>query len=81
MIEKEWHSDLILKLLSKAKDKSSFDAQQDLALKTKGSYKLNLEQASKILEMQLQKLTGLEHQKIVDEYSLLLMKFQTYRIF
>ena len=72
MIEKEWHSDLILKLLSKAKDKSSFDAQQDLALKTKGSYKLNLEQASKILEMQLQKLTGLEHQKIVDEYSLLL---------
>ena len=41
-------SDLILKLLSKAKDKSSFDAQQDLALKTKGSYKLNLEQASKI---------------------------------
>ena len=28
-------SDLILKLLSKAKDKSSFDAQQDLALKQK----------------------------------------------
>ena len=47
MIEKEWRSDLILKLLSKEKDKSSFDAQQDLALKTKGSYKLNLEQASK----------------------------------
>ena len=61
-----------MKLLSKAKDKSSFDAQQDLAIKTKGSYKLNLEQASKILEMQLQKLTGLEHQKIVDEYSQLL---------
>ena len=42
MIEKEWRSDLILKLLSKAKDKSSFDAQQELALKTKGNYKLNL---------------------------------------
>ena len=35
MIEKEWRSDLILKLLSKAKDKSSFDGQQDLTLKHK----------------------------------------------
>ena len=81
MIEKEWRSDLILKLLSKAKDKSSFDAQQDLALKTKGSYKLNLEQASKILEMQLQKLTGLEHQKLLTNILNSLMKFQTFLIF
>ena len=39
MIEINWKSDLILKLLSKAKDKSSFDAQQDSAIRSKGSYK------------------------------------------
>ncbi len=69
LMAREWRSPLVEELLSRA----SFDSYRpdglssDFGLQAQG-YKLSDAQAQAILELRLQRLTGLEQDKIVDEY-------------
>jgi len=65
-----WRSKLVEEMLAKV----NADAARpeglapELGLQKKGGYRLSESQAQRILEMQLQRLTGLEQDKIVSEY-------------
>jgi DNA gyrase subunit A len=65
-----WRSKLVEEMLAKV----NADAARpeglapEFGLQKKGGYRLSESQAQRILEMQLQRLTGLEQEKIVSEY-------------
>jgi len=69
LMGKAWRSKLVEEMLERA----SAEQYRPEALpkefgKTRNGYRLSESQAQRILEMQLQKLTGLEQDKIVSEY-------------
>jgi DNA gyrase subunit A len=72
LTRRAWDSTLVREMLTRAgADMSAYrPADQDprLGLQDDGLYRLSDEQAEQILQMRLQRLTGLEQDKIVNEY-------------
>jgi DNA gyrase subunit A len=72
LMSRTWDSSLVRELLSRAGESSAsyrplgLDAQ--FGLQADGLYRLSETQAEQILQMRLQRLTGLEQDKIVNEY-------------
>ena len=70
LMSRAWHSQLVESMLARADvgaDSRPEGLSTDLGLQADG-YRLSEVQAQRILEMQLQRLTGLEQEKIVNEY-------------
>jgi len=69
LMAKSWRSDLVSEMLSRAgaQDFRPEGLSAEFGLKEDG-YRLSDEQAQAILELRLQRLTGLEQDKIRDEY-------------
>jgi len=71
LLERAWNSDLVKEMLSKVsgghEQYRPAGLGADFGLKPDG-YRLSEEQAQAILELRLQRLTGLEQDKIRDEY-------------
>ncbi len=65
-----WRSKLVEEMLSKVNPNAARPEglAPEFGLQKKGGYRLSEAQAQRILEMQLQRLTGLEQDKIVSEY-------------
>ena len=69
LMEKSWKSDVVSLMLQKSsEDLSKPDGLSDLFGLKDGGYKLSDVQAQEILQLRLQRLTGLEQEKIVTEY-------------
>jgi DNA gyrase subunit A len=69
LMERSWHSSLVEDMLSRVSDASRPDGLlPQFGLVSKGSYFFSDAQAQAILELRLQRLTGLEQDKIVGEY-------------
>jgi DNA gyrase subunit A len=76
LLLKSWDSEVVREMLSRAeKDapggRNSFrpeDLDPAVGMQEDGLYRLSEDQAQEILQMRLQRLTGLEQNKIVDEY-------------
>jgi DNA gyrase subunit A len=77
LMAKSWQSDAVVKMLSVADIDATRpeDLPPELGL-IDGSYRLSRTQAQAILDMRLQKLTGLEKDKIIAEYQELLDKIK-----
>ena len=70
LMSRAWHSQLVESMLARADvgaDSRPEGLSTDFGLQAEG-YRLSDVQAQRILEMQLQRLTGLEQEKIVNEY-------------
>ena len=69
LMEKSWKSDVVEAMLKKSADGLSRPdgLSSDFGIKSNG-YKLSDVQAQEILQLRLQRLTGLEQEKIVNEY-------------
>jgi len=71
LMGREWHSPVVEEMLSRAVADSAAFRPEGLAAEfglSKNGYKLSDAQAQAILELRLQRLTGLEQDKIVNEY-------------
>ncbi|GBG15126.1 DNA gyrase subunit A [Novimethylophilus kurashikiensis] len=71
LMEREWHSPLVEEMLSRAEVDSASFRPEGLPAEFglgKNGYRLSDAQAQAILELRLQRLTGLEQDKIVNEY-------------
>jgi DNA gyrase subunit A len=75
-MSKSWDSSLVREMLSRAESetpggRAAFRPEglpADMGMQADGLYRLSDEQASEILQMRLQRLTGLEQDKIIGEY-------------
>ncbi|OZB32070.1 MAG: DNA gyrase subunit A [Ferrovum sp. 34-44-207] len=69
LMEKLWPSQLVKEMIERAPENASrpLGLSSEVGL-VKDKYRLSDTQAVAILEMQLQRLTGLEQEKIIDEY-------------
>lgn len=84
LMSKTWASRLVSEMLTRAQQQASMEngevidllkpewLQSGFGLQTDGSYRLSENQAQEILQMRLQRLTGLEQDKLVDEYKLVM---------
>jgi len=77
LMEKTWDSAIVRQMLTRARDDGSMVNADDyrpsgleamFGLQGDGQYRLSETQAQEILQMRLQRLTGLEQDKIVAEY-------------
>jgi DNA gyrase subunit A len=71
LMSRTWDSSLVRELLSRAGDAASYrplGLDPQFGLQADGLYRLSDTQAEQILQMRLQRLTGLEQDKIVNEY-------------
>ncbi|MBN8508738.1 MAG: DNA gyrase subunit A [Burkholderiales bacterium] len=76
LMERNWDSSLVREMLARADDatpggRAAYRPEglpDHYGLQPDGSYRLSDEQASEILQMRLQRLTGLEQDKIIGEY-------------
>jgi len=73
LMARTWQASLVAELLARAAERTISEAFKpegisDLFGLKQGGYKLSDVQASEILQMRLQRLTGLEQDKIVSEY-------------
>ncbi len=76
LMARSWDSPLVREMLERAQRDSTTGATAyrpenlapELGLQADGRYRLSEEQAEQILQMRLQRLTGLEQDKIVGEY-------------
>ena len=80
LIAKGWNPGSVLKMLDKAGPEAArpdgLDEQFGLH---DGKYYLSPEQAKDILELRLHRLTGMEHEKIIDEFALKLEEIADYQ--
>jgi len=80
LIAKGWNPGSVLKMLDKAGPEAArpdgLDEQFGLH---DGKYYLSPEQARDILELRLHRLTGMEHEKIIDEFALKLEEIADYQ--
>jgi DNA gyrase subunit A len=79
LLARQWNAGLVVSLLERAD--ASRSRPEDLASEfgiAGDSYRLSEVQAVAILELQLQRLTGLEQDKIIDEYKQLLEQIDEY---
>jgi DNA gyrase subunit A len=76
LMSKSWDSSLVREMLSRAEKETAGGREayrpenlpREYGMQTDGLYRLSDDQASEILQMRLQRLTGLEQDKIVNEY-------------
>jgi DNA gyrase subunit A len=69
LMGREWRSALVEELLSRVSDASRPEGLlPEFGMSKQGGYRLSDTQAQAILELRLQRLTGLEQDKIVSEY-------------
>ena len=74
LMARRWDSALVREMLARAAQSGTANAYRpdgldpDLGPQADGSYRLSEEQAEQILQMRLQRLTGLEQDKITGEY-------------
>jgi len=74
LMARGWESALVREMLARAGEAGTAESYRPegldpaLGLQTDGSYRLSGEQAEQILQMRLQRLTGLEQDKITAEY-------------
>ena len=70
LMSRLWHSTLVEEMLARVDSEQARPPAlaAEFGLQKRGGYRLSEAQAQRILEMQLQRLTGLEHEKIVSEY-------------
>ena len=70
LVAQQWRSENVIQMLEKAGPNAAKPDELDEAygLKDDGSYFLSPEQAQAILEMRLNRLTGLEQGRLLDEY-------------
>ena len=72
LMSKSWDSSLVREMLSRVEGQRDAYRPEGLprqyGLQADGLYRLSEEQASEILQMRLQRLTGLEQDKIIGEY-------------
>ncbi len=70
LVTQSWSSETVVQMLEKAGPEAAKPQDMDAAygLKDNGEYFLSPEQAQAILEMRLNRLTGLEQEKLLDEY-------------
>ncbi|MBL6689615.1 MAG: DNA gyrase subunit A [Pseudomonadales bacterium] len=70
LVAQPWRSETVVQMLEKAGPKAAKPEDMDEAygLKDNGDYFLSPEQAQAILEMRLNRLTGLEQEKLLEEY-------------
>jgi DNA gyrase subunit A len=76
LMAKSWDSSLVREMLARAESqtpggRAAFRPEglsPEFGMQTEGLYRLSDDQASEILQMRLQRLTGLEQDKIVGEY-------------
>ena len=70
LMAQPWQSETVVKMLERAGPDAARPEELDPAygLKDDGNYHLSPEQAQAILDMRLNRLTGLEQEKLVDEY-------------
>ena len=80
LVAKGWNPGSVLKMLDKAGPEAArpdgLDEQFGLH---DGKYFLSPEQAKDILELRLHRLTGMEHEKIIDEFALKLEEIADYQ--
>ena len=80
LISNGWSPGSVLKMLDKAGPEAArpdgLDKQFGLR---KGKYYLSPEQAKDILELRLHRLTGMEHEKIIDEFAVKLEEIADYQ--
>ena len=80
LVAKGWNPGSVLKMLDKAGPEAArpdgLDEQFGLH---DGKYYLSPEQAKDILELRLHRLTGMEHEKIIDEFALKLEEIADYQ--
>jgi len=70
LLGRSWRSSLVSEMLARAGAEQARPEGlvRELGLQPDGSYRLSETQAQRILEMQLQRLTALERDRILDEY-------------
>ncbi len=76
LMSKSWDSSLVREMLTRAAGETPGGREafrpegldRNLGMQSDGLYRLSDEQASEILQMRLQRLTGLEQDKIITEY-------------
>ncbi len=76
LMSKNWDSSLVREMLSRAEGETPGGREafrpdnlpKQFGMQTDGMYRLSEDQAGEILQMRLQRLTGLEQDKIVTEY-------------
>ena len=70
MLARAWSSETVTTMLERAGPDAAKpdDLDEKYGLKADGQYYLSAEQAQAILEMRLNRLTGLEQEKLLDEY-------------
>jgi len=72
LMSKSWDSSLVREMLSRVEGDPKLYRPESLApsygMQADGLYRLSEEQAGEILQMRLQRLTGLEQDKIIGEY-------------
>jgi len=70
LLGRSWRSSLVSEMLARsgAEQARPEGLVRDLGLQPDGQYRLSESQAQRILEMQLQRLTALERDKILEEY-------------
>ena len=80
MLAREWPAGQVLSLLERveADDTRPEDLAPGYGLVSEHIYRLSLQQAQAILEMRLHRLTGLEQEKILEEYKGLIAKIGEY---
>jgi DNA gyrase subunit A len=79
LLERSWRSDSVLKMLGEAGSDAcrpdDLDPQYGIR---DDEYRLSPEQAQAILELRLHRLTGLEHEKLINDYQELLRQIADY---
>jgi len=79
LLARAWHAGLVASLLDRADADRSRPADLDAGFGLHdGAYRLSETQAQAILDLRLHRLTGLEQDKIVDEYKELLAQIDEY---
>ena len=70
LLAQSWRSDTVMQMLERAGPDAAKpdDLDEQYGLKADGEYFLSPEQAQAILEMRLNRLTGLEQEKLLEEY-------------
>ncbi len=76
LLATSWDAGLVLSMLEKVDVQACRpdELAPEFGIQDDGQYRLSAEQAQAILEMRLHRLTGLEHDKLLKEYSELLEK-------
>ena len=75
LLAQDWAPGIVMEMLERAgADASHPDELPESCGLHNGKYRLSERQAKEVLEMRLQRLTALEHDKIIDEYKAILLQ-------